>query len=186
MVTDGVNPKQLEGFTEDGDYARTIVITGRDGMKASILTLGARLIDLRMSDGKPLTLSFDSLEDVEADKAYVGVPVGRVANRISGGEFEIGGVKTVLEKNDGKGNHIHGGRKSWNKRIFSVEHVFENQVDLFLYSADLDQGYPSAVEVRVKYSLRGEGELLVSLRTRNVGLKPTITNMTVRPILQRT
>lgn len=171
--------RNIEGFSKDGDFVHTVQITGPDGMKASVLTLGARLLDLRMPDGRPLTLSLDNLADIESDAAYIGSVVGRVCNRIRGGTFCIGEEKTQLEKNCKDAHHIHGGRKAWDKRLFTVSKRSESSVELFLYSPDKDQGYPSAVEVYVTYKLRGDGELFISLQTTNVGTKPTITNMTV-------
>lgn len=173
----------INGFSKDGDFVQTVQITGPDGMKASILTLGARLLDLRMPDGRPLVLSFQNLSEVESDPAYIGTVVGRVANRIRGAEFCIDGERTQLEKNCNDAHHIHGGRKSWDKRLFTLSKRSPSSVELFLYSPDRDQGYPSAVDVYVTYQLRGGGELFISLSTKNVGTKPTITNMTVRALL---
>lgn len=169
----------IEGYTKDGNYVRTVQIEGMDGMRASVLTLGARLLDLRMPDGRPLVLSFGSVPEVEADMAYVGVAVGRTANRIRGGTLCIDDVSTKLETNEQGRNHIHGGRRAWDKRLFAVTERRKNAVELFLFSPDGDQGYPSSVEVRVRYELRGNGKLFISLSTTNVGSAPTITNMTV-------
>lgn len=170
----------ISGFTKGGDYAKTVHLRAADGMRASILTLGARLLDLRLADGRPLALSLATLDEVEADPAYVGVAVGRTANRIRAGTLRRNGdfADVALECNEGR-NHTHGGRRAWDKRLFAVTHLSQAAAELFLYSPDGDQGYPSSVEVTVRYELTGRGELVVSLVTRNVGFERTLTNMTV-------
>lgn len=176
----------IEGFTKDGDYVKTVHLEGADGMRASILTLGARLLDLRLSGGQPLTLSFATLQEVEADTAYVGVAIGRTANRIRGGMLRTGkdtDPAVMLECNEAGRNHTHGGRRAWDKRLFEVRSVSKSAVELFLYSPDRDQGYPSSVEVVVTYELTGRGEVAISLATTNVGTEQTVTNMTVCPTI---
>lgn len=172
----------VEGYTESGDYIRTVSLVGPDGMRASVLTLGGRLLDLRLPDGRCMVLPLRSVSAVEEDGAYIGVAVGRTANRIRSGRLRLGrAVSADLELNENDTNHIHGGRRAWDKRLFSVRARGVNWVELYLFSPDGDQGYPSDVEVRVRYELRGEGRLHIDLETRNVGSTDTITNMTVHP-----
>lgn len=173
----------IKGFTQSGDYVKTIHLASADGMRASILTYGARLIDLRLSDNRPLTLSFSSLPEVESDNAYVGVAVGRTANRIRGGRLlrdDDAHHHVKLECNEAGRHHTHGGRRAWDKRLFAVRRQAESFVELFLFSPDGDQGYPSSVEVVIRYELTGRGEIAVTLETTNVGTERTVTNMTVR------
>lgn len=176
-------PVDIKGFTQGGDYVKTIHLTSRDGMRASILTYGARLLDLRLSDNRPLILSFSSLHEIESDNAYVGVAVGRTANRIRGGRLlrdDDAHQHVKLECNEAGRHHAHGGRRAWDKRLFAVQQQAENFVELFLFSPDGDQGYPSSVEVVIRYELTGCGEIAVTLKTTNVGTERTVTNMTVR------
>lgn len=185
MTKSEVSPSvDINGFTKDGDYVKTVHLEGADGMRASILTLGARLLDLRLSDGHPLALPFATLQEVEEDAAYVGVAVGRTANRIRGGMLRRRKDRdpaVVLECNEAGRNHTHGGRRAWDKRLFAVRSASQSAVELFLYSPDGDQGYPSSVEVVVRYELTGRGEIAISLATTNVGTEQTLTNMTVCP-----
>lgn len=172
----------VNGFTGDGDFVRTVQLVGPDGMLASVLTLGARLLDVRVGE-LPVMCGFTNLAAVEADAAYVGVVVGRTANRVRGGGFGVEvevGKMANLERNEVGVNHVHGGRRAWDKRLFGVVERGEAFVELAILSPDGDQGYPSSVEVRVRYELRGNGQLYVGMKTTNVGLVPTVTNMTVR------
>jgi aldose 1-epimerase len=171
----------IQGYTRRGDYVRTLQLRGPDGSTASVLTLGGRLLDLRTPAGRCLVLPLETVRDVEDDGAYVGVAVGRTANRIRGGCLRLGATVPELERNENEVNHIHGGRHGWDKRLFSVRASGVNWVSLYLFSPEGDQGYPSAVGVEVRYELRRGGELRVDLTTHNVGDAETITNMTVHP-----
>lgn len=122
-----------------------------------------------------------TLEDVEADDSYVGVAIGRTANRIRGGTFCFeDGTQVVLECNENGQNHIHGGRCGWSNKLFAIRDVSESAVELFMLSPDRDQGYPSSVEVSMRFELTGRGELAIALTSTNVGDETTATNMTVR------
>eukprot|EP00177_Eucheuma_denticulatum_P004116 GFKZ01007468.1.p1 GENE.GFKZ01007468.1~~GFKZ01007468.1.p1 ORF type:complete len:375 (-),score=32.54 GFKZ01007468.1:1954-3078(-) len=188
MSTGPHKPIDITGYTADGDLVTTVHLTSPDGMTASILTYGARLLDLRLADGRPLTLSFSSLSEVQEDPAYVGVVVGRTANRIRDGRLlrDNAFPHVKLELNENNRNHIHGGRRGWDKRLFTVRQQSKSSVELFLYSPDGDQGYPSAVEVVVRYELTGDGGIAVELNTTNVGRELTVTNMTLHPYFDLT
>lgn len=181
MSTTAHKPIDITGYTSDGDFVNTIHLTSSDGMTASILTYGARLIDLRLADGRPLTLSFPSLSEIEKDPAYVGVVVGRTANRIRDGRLRRDNAfpNVQLQRNENNRNHTHGGRRGWDKRLFAVREQSKSGVELFLFSPDGDQGYPSSVEVVVRYELTGNGRITVALTTTNVGRQLSVTNMTV-------
>ena len=53
--------------------------------------------------------------------------VGRYANRIANGTFELDGVKYDLEKNNGGPNndlhHLHGGKYGFDQKFWNVEIV---------------------------------------------------------------
>lgn len=172
----------IQERTADGDHVDIIHLLSENGAKATILTLGARVLELCFSDGRPMALSFATLEEVEADDAYVGAVVGRVANRIALGtltRYEDINSEAHLQLNDGK-HHIHGGVKAWDKRLFKICDQSKNVVSMEMVSQHGDQGYPSKVHVTVRYELKDDVQLHVSLHTKNVGLQPTITNLTVR------
>lgn len=91
---------------------------------------------------------------------YFGVVVGRVANRIAKGKFQLDGVDYSLAINNDP-NHLHGGirgfsRCVWDMKIVDVsneEGIFTKGVKCSLLSSDGDQGYPGTVLSEVVYSL---------------------------------
>lgn len=54
-------------------------------------------------------MGYETLEDYENGGDSVGATVGRVANRIGTGAFELNGKKYELTKNDNGENTLHGG-----------------------------------------------------------------------------
>ena len=56
----------------------------------------------------------------EKNQTYIGGVVGRCANRISGGNFNLDGNHIQLSTNDGP-NHLHGGHSGFNKVSFGLK-----------------------------------------------------------------
>ena len=52
--------------------------------------------------------------------AYFGSTVGRVANRIRNGAFELDGRRFAVATNNGT-HHLHGGIKGWDKVVWTAE-----------------------------------------------------------------
>eukprot|EP00178_Gracilaria_changii_P023109 TRINITY_DN693_c0_g1_i1.p1 TRINITY_DN693_c0_g1~~TRINITY_DN693_c0_g1_i1.p1 ORF type:complete len:354 (+),score=37.94 TRINITY_DN693_c0_g1_i1:815-1876(+) len=180
----GHRTTHIEGTTKNGDFVNTIHLRSKSGAEASVLTRGARLLDLRFSTGPNLLLTQHDLSAVEADEAFVNVVIGRVANRTRNGRFtrypQVDS-RAHLELNNLERHHIHGGSHSWDKRLFAVRSQTESMVELFLISADGDQGYPGIVEVTVRYELKDDVQLEATLTTRNIGQDATVSNLTLHP-----
>lgn len=85
---------------------------------------------------------------------YFGETIGRIANRVAKGKFELNGKSHQLPINNGP-NSLHGGDAGWGKREFEGPQEVERngkQATLFKYlSKDGEEGYPGTVEVRVWY-----------------------------------
>lgn len=100
----------------------------------------------------------------DQNKAFFGTIVGRVANRIKDGRFQVLNYANTddvaphetldsyeLEKNNGT-NHLHGGSNGfWNMRWDAD--VVKNGLQFTLVSSDGDQGYPGRIRAQVTYLL---------------------------------
>lgn len=151
------------GTLPDGRTATLYSISG-GGISAQISDLGATIVRLFVPDRKGV------LEDVAlgyADpEAYLnnttmGSIVGRNANRIKGAEFVLNGKTYTLEAND-HGNSLHSGLSPYKKRLWTLEAWEEDRICLSLVSPDGDQGFPGNLTVRVTYSLRPDGSLVIA------------------------
>ena len=124
-----------------------------DKIFVEIITYGAILKAFGVSDGerKNIIGSYDTIEGYLNDKTYQGATVGRVANRIENARFTIDGIEYKLFKNDGENCH-HGG-DGFNSKIWSVNSVGDDFIELSYYSRDGESGFPGALDVTVRYTL---------------------------------
>jgi galactose mutarotase-like enzyme len=154
-----------------------LFVIGTAELQAAVLTRGATLHRLRVSMRGPsreVVLSLRTPEQRRASRDYLGVSIGRYANRIAGGSFSLGGVDHQLPVND-RGNTLHGGPCGFDRRVWDVLDVGPGHVDLGLTSPDGDQGFPGTLEVVARFEVSGS-----ALRTtyRATTDAPTPVNLT--------
>ena len=111
--------KEPFGTTCKGEAVVRWWLENKNGTKAAVLTYGATLQSL-IYQGTDVVLGFDDMEGYEAQDAYVGAVIGRYANRIGAGKFELNGKTYDLFINNGP-NHLHGGKEGFDKKIWRVE-----------------------------------------------------------------
>jgi aldose 1-epimerase len=167
---DGVDHKDIFLYTISNDK----------GMKAQITNYGAILVSLMVPDknGKidDVVLGFDNISQYYEDTTFIGATIGRHANRIEGASFEINGVLYELEKNDGN-NHLHGGSKSFHKKIWKAEPQEKaNSLTLSYFSKDGEDNYPGNLKVSVTYSITDDNSLKIDYYA--VSDKDTVVNLT--------
>ncbi len=99
----------------------------------------------------------------EANPAYLGVVVGRVANRISGAAFPLGGRQVKVAANVGGSTCLHGGPGGFHRAVWQMErlergkeHAEAAAVRLTHVSPDGDQGFPGRLTCQVTYRLARE------------------------------
>ena len=90
-------------------------VTLRDhGLSAKVLTLGAAVRELKLESHAPsLVLGYENVASYVANHGFLGAIVGRYANRLKDGQFQIDGQRFQVDRND-NGNALHGGsRGTW-------------------------------------------------------------------------
>ncbi len=170
------------GALADGTAIEAVTLTGANGVRARILTLGATLQALeapdrdgRMAD---VTLGHDDAASYLSLPNYWGQTIGRYANRIAGGRFRLDGKAYQLTLNE-KAASLHGGTAGFDKRVWRIVSLDSGpaaRVVLALTSPAGDQGYPGKVEARVTYTLDDAGALMIDFDATSDA--PTIVNMT--------
>jgi aldose 1-epimerase len=156
-------------------------------LEISILTYGGIVQALRVPDRAGETanvvLGFPGLDGyLIAAGAYLGPIIGRYANRIARGEFELDGTRYRLSRNEGE-NHLHGGVAGFNTKVWRAEtreSEREVAVALSLESPDGDEGYPGALDVEVTYSLDADGVFRIDFRATTT--RPTVISLTSHPL----
>jgi aldose 1-epimerase len=152
-------------------------LTNANGMEALITNYGASVVSLRVADknGKmdDVVLGYDSIQGYYQGKAYFGCVVGRYANRIAKGSFQLDGQTYTLAKNNGP-NTLHGGLKGFDKVVWSGKQD-GSAVMLTYTSKDGEEGYPGNVTITVKYSLKNDNSLAMDYSA--VTDKATLVNV---------
>ncbi len=122
-----------------------------------------------------VVLGYDSVDEYLNDTYYFGALIGRYANRIANGRFQLDGTVCELALNDGP-NHLHGGRRGFDKIVWTPAAYSENQLKLEYISADMEENYPGRLYVQATYTLTENNELRIDYWA--VGDRNTIVNLT--------
>ncbi|MEO1001252.1 MAG: hypothetical protein AAFW69_11735, partial [Pseudomonadota bacterium] len=124
-----------------------------DASRLHILNWGCVIRDWRVGE-VPVTLGMADFADYPTHSRYFGAVVGRVANRIAGGRFALGGETFELPVNNGP-NTLHGGPAGLGRRVWEMEADGTRALRLTCRSPDGDQGFPGEVAFAVTYRLDG-------------------------------
>ncbi len=167
-----IENKDVFLFTLVSENKMKVSLTNYGGIVTSILVPGK---DGKMDD---VVLGFDSLAAYTATHPYFGCLVGRYANRIAAGIFDLEGKSYVLAANNGE-NHLHGGISGFDKKVWDAREYREGEeagVELTYTSPDGEEGYPGELKVRVIYTLTPSNELKIRYFAETN--KPTPVNLT--------
>jgi len=120
-------------------------------------------------------IGFDDPQVYLQPHPFFGSLVGRYANRIAGGNFELEGKAYHLVVNNGP-NHLHGGNNGFDKVIWEPSVDEHGVLHLFYLSKDGEEGYPGNLQVGVSYQFTDDDELIIEYRAKTD--QPTPVNLT--------
>ena len=168
--------KQAFGHTPEGTPVDLYSLA--DGkIEVRIMTYGGIIVSLRTPDRKgkldDVVLGCDSVEKYVAQTAHFGGIIGRYANRIAHGSFQLDGQTYSIPKNDGD-NALHGGIRGFDKVVWGAKQIPDG-VELTYVSKDGDQGFPGTLTTTVRYTLNG-GALRIEYSATTD--KDTVLNLT--------
>ena len=178
--------RQPYGRTPEGTEVSIFTLKNSRDLSVGVITYGCIITSVQTPDRNgnigEITLGFDSLEGYLGRHPYFGALVGRFANRIAAGRFELEGKQYTLACNDKGRNHLHGGKAGFDKRVWSAEELWEEDtvgVRFSYTSPDGEEGYPGELEVAVTYSLNEANELSLDYRAETTKATPiNLTNHT--------
>ncbi len=174
------------------DVARFGEVSGREVslytltnglLTAKITDYGGILTEMHVPgrDGKTadVVLGFDTLERYLAGHPFFGALVGRYANRIEKGRFELDGATYQLATNEkpAEVNHLHGGKVGFDKKVWDATTRGTSlgpQLALTYVSPDGEEGYPGTMFVTAVYTLTPDGLDLAFTAATD---KPTVVNL---------
>jgi aldose 1-epimerase len=174
------------GLTPDQREASLYSLKNANGLQADITDLGGIVVRLLVPDraGKlgDVVLGFSSVTPYPTQTAYFGALIGRIGNRVAGGEFTLDGKKYNLAKNNspqGIPCHLHGGLVGFDKVFWHATPVItqgEPSLQLTYTSKDGEEGYPGNLQVTVTYTLTNDNGLRIEYQATTD--KATPVNLT--------
>lgn len=147
-----------------------VTLTNSSGSRVSFASRGAAITGIVVPDraGHSACVTVDA-------GGSAGKTIGRYANRIARGEFTLDGATYVLLTNEGR-NTLHGGPDGFSKRDWPIAEQSAASVTFVLNSPDKDQGFPGAMECRIRYTWSDDGTLRLDYAATSD--KPTVVNLT--------
>ncbi|MCD9491908.1 galactose-1-epimerase [Photobacterium phosphoreum] len=166
----------------DGLPAKLITLVNQNGMSVTLMDIGATWLSCcvpvavdHQTVYREVLLGVSTLNDFYQQQAYLGATVGRYANRIAAGKFNVDGENYQVSTNQ-NGNCLHGGETGFDKRRWHMQQLNATEVQFKLLSADGDMGFPGNLQVVVTYTLTENNELTIRYSAETD--KPTIVNLT--------
>jgi aldose 1-epimerase len=179
---------ELELLRKSSEYAGTqrnvaaierVTLANRNGLQAEVLNRGAALHAMRVPDRAgvfaDVVLGPAAPGSMADDRHYFGSTVGRVANRIAGGKFELDGRLYAVSGNEA-GNSLHGGAVGFDQASWEITSSDLRHASLRHVSPDGDQGYPGNLTATATYRLDDDDRLWIEYRA--VADRPTLVNLT--------
>ncbi len=170
------------GKSPSGETAEVFTLTRAGAATVRITNQGGAIVAILAPDRNGavanVALGYADCAGFVGSQGFLGALIGRYGNRIAKGEFAIDGKKYALARNDGP-NALHGGPMGFHKRLWAAKVVGGRDGDaleLSYVSKDGEEGYPGTLRVRVVYSLRADGGLVIDYTATTD--RPTVVNLT--------
>ncbi len=139
-------------------------IQNNSGMLVQLTNFGGRVVSLWAVDNNGdfdnIVFGFDQIEQYFVDEQYFGSIIGRFANRICNGQFDLNNKKFKLQRNLGE-HHLHGGDIGFHNAVWNVIEHKRNSLELEYFSEAMESGYPGNLSVRGVFSLTEENEFII-------------------------
>ena len=166
------------GEMPDGRPVDVLVCGQSPGVEAHICALGASVHRIAVDDARgvrrEVALSAPTVAARLASEDYLGSVVGRYANRIAHGSFQIDGTHFSIPVND-RGHACHGGPEGFDRRLWRFTEARDDAATLSLVSPDGDMGFPGGLTVTAAYQVSADAvQLTLTAETD----RATLVNLT--------
>ena len=162
--------KKTFGILSNGKKVKLFTLSAGD-LELSLTNYGAAwtsLIAPSRRGREDVLLGFSGLEGYLNNTPFMGVTIGRFANRIKGADFTLNGKTYRLDANDGV-NTLHSGRRGFDKLIWKPEAYEESEgvyVRFELESPDGDCGFPGRLRAAVVYGITKSNEIIADYHAK--------------------
>ena len=178
-VPDLLDAGNFDSVLDDKHIALYTLESG-NGLYMQVTNYGGRVVSLYVPDreGKyeDIVLGYENINRYlyNNSERFLGPVVGRYANRIARGQFELDGVTYHLPINN-NGQTLHGGLKGLDGVVWSVEKLSKNEITFSYFSPDGEEGFPGTVEYEMTYTLTPDNAFKLTYQA--VTDKPTVVNL---------
>ena len=166
------------GRTRDGAAVTAYRLENAAGASVTVLDYGATIQSLSVPNAAggftDVVLGYDTVTEYEDNGGFLGATIGRVGNRIGGASFQLGGRTYALARNDGP-NHLHGGRRGFDRRMWEAE-LRDDSLVFSRLSPDGEESYPGDLQVEVTFTLTEDNALRIAYDA--VASQDTLVNLT--------
>ena len=167
------------GALDDGSAVDEVTLRSAGGATARVVAYGAVLQSLAVPDRHDrladVVLGYATLAEYVGKPQFFGATIGRYGNRIRDGRFRLDGEMHQVPPTDGP-NALHGGKRGFDKRLWTITAHDERSVTLRRVSADGEEGFPGALDVSVTYAFDDANALSIEFTAQTD--RPTVTNLT--------
>ncbi len=146
-----------------GEKIERYTLVNRNGVMIKICTLGGAITELWVPDRSgslgDVVLGYENAESYARYTSNQGALIGRYGNRIGRGRFSLNGKEYQLALNDHGINHLHGGNRGFNQRIWKKTAQKDGEgpmIQLKYHSPDGEENYPGNLDVTVTYTLTAD------------------------------
>ena len=166
--------------TVDGKDVSLYTLDSGNDVYIQVTNLGGRVVSLFTPDktGKheDIALGYENIDRYLNNKGerFIGPVVGRYANRIAKGRFELDGVEYNVPVNN-NGQSLHGGLKGLDMVVWKVDKATPAEIQFSYVSPDGEEGYPGTVTYKMVYTLTPDNEFKITYEA--VTDKPTVMNL---------
>lgn len=155
------------------------ILENSKGTIVGICNFGAAVTKFCVTDKHgdfiDVVLGFKHLADYQNNPCYLGVTVGRYANRIANAVFNLEGIAYKLPINNSP-NCLHGGFNGFQHQLWDVKNITKTSITLSFISAHLEGGFPGNLAVNVNFELTETNELVINYTAQTD--KTTVINLT--------
>jgi aldose 1-epimerase len=152
------------GIIIDGKEVFAVELTNMRGSRVRVYNYGAIvssfIVKNAEGEDQDIVLGFDDIrgylnDDYLANYPYLGVVIGRYANRIKDGKFSVGDKEYQLSAS------LHGGEKGFDKKVWDILPTIDPSLTLQYISPAGEENFPGSLTVQLTIKLSDEDELIL-------------------------
>ncbi len=164
----------------DGKRVQLFELKNNSNTVLQLTNYGCRIVQLLVTDKNnsqvDVVFGYKTIEEyLQTKDVYHGVVIGRYANRIANGCFELNDTVFQLAKNVG-GNNLHGGPGGFHTKVWEVDDASASSITFSYLSPGGEEGFPGNLQTTVTYQLTNKNEVVIRFKATSDA--DTVINLT--------